>query len=131
MIIKGLICFILVASLSGCLFREKIEKLSVLKEVAASQQEIGDYISQQEELFEKLVQAFKNKELKPGVSKEKFIEQYGEPVVVKESDEPEISAILLYRHPKRYFSSDRIYLYFNQQEKLVRWKYLPITDPVK
>jgi len=115
-------CLVLFA-IQGCLFLP--ESLKTLKSVGDSQDEIETYLARQAKLFNKLLASLKDEDLEPGISKKRFIQIYGEPVLTGEVTEPLGGVKLLYRHPTKYFESDRVYLYFDQEENLVRWEYKP------
>lgn len=118
-----LISCLILLTIPGCFFLP--ESLKTLKSVGDSQKEIEAYLAQQAELFDKLLFDLNNDVLGPGISKRKFIRIYGEPILSKEVTEPLKGVRLLYRHPTEYFQSDRVYFYFDQEEKLVRWEYKP------
>lgn len=107
--------------LSGC---ARTAGLLTLKRVGASQQEIERYLERQEKLFKRLAEDVKNKKLKPGTSKQKVINVYGEPVLSK-CNKTSLETAFLYRHPTKYFNSDKVYLYFDKDSKLSSWKYIP------
>ncbi len=116
-----LISYLILFAMSGCFFLP--ESLKTLKSVGDSQEEIEAYLEQQAEFFDKLLFDLKSDALEPGISKGKFIRIYGEPVLSKKVTGPLKGARLLYRHPTEYFKSDRVYFYFDEKEKLVRWEY--------
>jgi len=111
---------------SGCFFLP--ESLKTLKSVGDSQDEIEVYLAKQIQLFNKLLIDLKNKDLKLGISEANFIYIYGEPVLSKKLTQPPGGIKLLYRHPTEYFKSDRVYLYFDQKDNLIRWEYKPYTN---
>ncbi|MFH1519991.1 MAG: hypothetical protein ABIE75_05445 [Candidatus Omnitrophota bacterium] len=124
MILKFLIAsYLALFCLAGCLFLP--QSLKALKQVGASQAEIETYLARQVKLFDKLLVDLKREALKQGMPKNKIIATYGEPVLAKEVTEPSSGQVLLYRHPTEYFQSDRVYLYFNQKGKLIRWEHKP------
>jgi len=118
-----LISCLILFFISGCFFLP--ERLKTLKKVGASQDEISAYLAKQLESFNQLIVDLDDEDIEPGISKKRFIRIYGEPILSKEVNEPTRGTILLYRHPTEYFESDRIYLYFDQEEKLIRWEYKP------
>ena len=121
---KSLIFLCLVSFfLSGCFFLP--EGLKTLKSVSDSQDEIEVYLIKQTRLFDELLNDLNQETLEPGISKNKFIYTYGEPILFKEVDNPSGGLMLFYRHPTEYFKSDRVYFYFDQEERLVRWEYKP------
>ena len=113
----GLFC------LSGCCFLPP--GLKTLKSVGRSQDEIKVYLARQSKLFNKLLGDLNNNKLRQGVTKDQFIRIYGEPILSKRAVEFLGEEILLYRHPTKYFQSDRVYVYFDKEEKLIRWEYKP------
>ncbi|MCK4809680.1 MAG: hypothetical protein KAS99_01930 [Candidatus Omnitrophica bacterium] len=118
--------------LSGCTAIRYSEQLLTLKAIGKSQREIQQYLDKQERLFYQLTEDIKNKRLKPGISKVKIIRTYGDPILSKAVDnDPSIKERLLYRRPMRAFTSNRIYLYFNNSGKLSYWEYMPFSggDP--
>lgn len=104
------------------------EGLMTLKRVGDSQKQIGRYLARQEKLFDKMLRDVKNERIKPGISQNRLIGIYGEPVIIKSSKEPAIAEVFLYRYPREYFSSDKVYLYFNKSGKLVHLKYVPYKN---
>ncbi|NQT28469.1 MAG: hypothetical protein HQ570_02610 [Candidatus Omnitrophica bacterium] len=119
LIISCLILF----TISGCLFLP--ESVKTLKSVGDSQKEISAYLAKQLEFFNQLLVDLNNQLIKPGTPKKIFIGTYGEPILSKRVSEPSGGSRLLYRQPTEYFKSDRVYLYFDQEENLVRWEYKP------
>jgi len=109
--------------MQGCFFLP--ESLKTLKSIGDSQNEIGVYLARQLKLFNQLLVDLKDEAIEPGISKARFIRVYGEPILSKEVGDPSRGTVLLYRHPTEYFKSDRVYLYFDQEENLVRWEYKP------
>lgn len=120
--ILALNCLALIC-LSGCFFLP--QSLKTLKSVGSSREQIETYLARQIVLFNKLLTDLKNKSLSSGISKNKFIRIYGEPILSKEVSGPLGGERLLYRHPTKYFQSDRIYIYFDGKKSLTRWEYKP------
>jgi hypothetical protein len=74
----------------------------------------------------------KNNFLKPGFSKEQMLGRYGEPVVfLKNTDSGDIEETWLYRDPLTYSNTDRVYLYFGRDSRLLSWEYKPAETPDK
>ena len=119
--------YLVIVLLCGCAKVTHLNELLTLKRVADSQKQIEIYLAKQERGFNKLNEDIKNSALAKGQLKRSIIAKYSEPVLTKEP-EPEsagIKEILLYRHPTNYFKSDRIYLYFDNGNKLISWKVEP------
>ena len=119
--------YLVIVLLCGCAKVAHLNELLTLKRVADSQKQIEIYLAKQERGFNRLNEDIKNNALAKGQLKRSIIAKYSEPVLTKEP-EPEsvgIKEILLYRHPTNYFKSDRIYLYFDNGNKLISWKVEP------
>lgn len=125
--LKALILFF-VFGVSGCATLSHMDELLTLKSVADSQNDIERYLAKQEKGFNKLLSDIKNNRLKVGITKKYIITTYSEPILVKSSDKDQTRGeILLYRHPTNYFKSDRIYLYIDENNRLIIWELKP-TD---
>lgn len=112
--------------LNGCSLLRHYEQLMVLKNVGDSQREIESYLKTQAERFYQLRKDLHQGTLKIGLSKEELLTRYGEPVLSKKVEgNPQIQQIFIYRHPTNYFTSDKIYLYFDKNNKLVSFEYEP------
>jgi len=109
-----------VLSLTGC---GCTPQLSILKGLGDSQKEIERYVAAQERGFYKLSDDIKNNRIKIGLSKKEILSLYGDPVLSKKiEDNPLLKEEFLYRLPTEYFTTNRIYLYFDIEDKLVKWK---------
>ncbi len=114
-----------ILTISGCTVLRYYHELRTLKIAGASQKEIQDSLDQQTELFYALRQDLKRGGLSAGMLKREIINVYGEPILIKEINGDSLEKHrFLYHHPTQYFSEDRIYLYFDGSDKLVRWEYL-------
>jgi hypothetical protein len=40
----------------------------------------------------------------------------------------EAADVLLYRYSTKYFTSDKVYAYFDTSGKLTRWEYVPYVE---
>lgn len=118
-----LLGYLIVAVLGGCVVLS--DELQTLKDVGKSQVQINVYVRKQNRRFLKLLKYYKKGRLKIGISKAWIISAYGQPILVKSLDDNLAKEVFLYRHPTNYFKSDKIYLYFDKSDKLVRWKYKP------
>jgi len=111
--------------LGGCVYFTHYEQIMLLKRLAANQREIENYLKRQEKLFYKLVADIKNSRLKKGITEEKVLSLYGEPVLCRDVQKmADISVTCLYRHPTKYFNTDIIYLNFDKDHKLYSWEFI-------
>ncbi|MDD3295743.1 MAG: hypothetical protein PHU64_00090 [Candidatus Omnitrophica bacterium] len=117
------------ASWQGCLFREDVQELLVLKRIGASQKQISNYLAREDKLFARLLDDIKRGRLRTGIYKRSFIARYGDPVLSKKlPSSAEDIDILLYRYSTKYFTSDKVYAYFDASGKLSHWEYIPYTE---
>ena len=120
--------YIFIIAISGCALITHREELATLKQVGRSQDEIAHFVKTQKEAFSRLKEDITSNAVACGASKETILKKYGEPVLSRSSDAGPISEVFLYRHPTKYFSSDRIYLYFDNSGKLDHWEYKPTNS---
>ena len=121
-----LLIFLLSFSLSGCAWIKNADQLLILKGIGDSQDAIERDMTKQEKLFKLLLDDINSEELKEGTPRKHIIKRYGQPIIISEAESlSSIKEILLYRHPTNYFSSDKVYLYFDLKDKLDYWKYKP------
>lgn len=121
--LKKLFClFLLFIICTGC------SRLLLLKRIASSQKQMETYIARQNKGFLRLRQDIQRNHLQKGISRDTVTQRYGESVFCETQENPlvpEVSQSCLYRTPTEYFSADKVYLYFDQQESLHSWKYEP------
>jgi len=118
-----LLGYLFVFALGGCAVLS--DELQALKDVGRSQAQIGSYVKRENRRFLKLLKHYKKGHLKIGIPKSRIIAAFGEPVLIKSLDDNLVKEVFLYRHPTDFFTSDKIYLYFDKSNKLVRWEYRP------
>lgn len=101
----------------------------LLKQTGDNRRHAEQYLKKQEKLFYLLLNDTVNNTLKEGMPKRNILNTYGEPVLYRNiadnADEAGVVEELLYRHPTQYFSSERVYMYFDNAGKLARWEYYP------
>ena len=102
--------------LSGC-----SQNLPFLLRVNSEDQALKQQLKVQEQKFEELLKDIKEGVLKSGIPKKSIIARYAEPIL-EIPDTATNQTKLLYRHPTDYFGSSKAYLYFDSQQKLLRWE---------
>jgi len=97
--------------------------LKNLSRLAKNQEETEKYVLRQEKLFYKLKVDVQDNKLKKGMAQDEILSKYGEPIFYKAvEDKPAVKESLLYRLPTEYFSSDKVYLYFDSNNNLYSWE---------
>lgn len=113
---------LMVGVFSGC---ATLDELLALKRLGSSQEQIARDIKREEKYFSKLKADIRDQQLKPGLSQDEFLRAYGEPILSRESVDLPGGEVFLYRHPTRYFNSDKVYVYFDASGKMQSWEYIP------
>ena len=94
------------------------QPLRTLMRVTKEQDAQAKYISVQEKKFKVLIRDIEEQRIRIGYSKQHCIKRYGEPI--RENQE-EGQVVLLYRRPRDFFPSQKVYLYFDQKGLLKKW----------
>ncbi|MCF7870146.1 MAG: hypothetical protein K9L69_02795 [Candidatus Omnitrophica bacterium] len=115
---------------SGCALFTKAPQLLTLKRLGDSQKLMEGDIEKKKKNLAKLINDIRADKLKKGIAYNRFIRLYGEPVLEKSISKDSKEKRLLYRHPIKYFDTDKVYLYFNQEAKLIAWEYVK-AEPKK
>lgn len=134
--IARLLFIFLIFNLCGCAMFSHYEQLMTLKHLGDNQKETAKYVESQDKLFEQLLDDMKNDKIKPHMLKNDIITLYGEPVFYKDvAENTSVKEMLLYRKSTEYFSSDKVYMYFNGEGELLYWEYEPYkrteTEPAE
>lgn len=109
--------------LSGCAVITNFDGVLALRRLGNSRRDNENYVQQQEKLFYRLVSDIKVNRLEKGLSGDKILSIYGQPILSKPiEDNQQIKKVLVYRHPTQYFSSEMAYLYFDEREQLYSWE---------
>lgn len=103
-----------------------------LRQYSAGQSEIARYIKNGESHFNMLIADIEKRNIKIGAKYNDILRRYGEPVLIWNTEAPSlISKKLLYRKPVDYFSTDRVYLYFDNSDALVKLEHCPALKKIK
>lgn len=119
-----IICLLLLTS--GCAAIDSSQQLVLLKTLGQNQAWMNSYVARQEALFRKLEKHLAAGKLHAGISQKAVRRTYGEPITSFLSCRKYPGTeTLLYRHPIHFFSSPRVYLYFDAKGKLIASERLP------
>jgi hypothetical protein len=116
--------------LSSCSIIEHKDQLLALKRLGDDQARQEQFLKRQEKKFQLLLSDYEKGRLKQGTAQKKILSRYGEPVSFKEQleDQSGVTEEFVYRHPEQFFGSEKIYLYFNKDSKLINWQYQPAAE---
>ncbi|RKY27647.1 MAG: hypothetical protein DRP61_03705 [Candidatus Omnitrophota bacterium] len=108
---------ILLISFTGCV---SLSSLKPLIELGKSDKLKEKTLKEETENFLKIKEAIEKGELKKGLSKEEFLKDYPPPVVV--IPEGNLERWVYKRGESSWFSSDKIYLFFDSEYILEDWQ---------
>ncbi len=122
----SLIILFLSLGAPGCWFLSHYDEVKTLQAFDKNNRQIQEYLDSQEKSFFRLRSDVRHNRLTPGVTKERITSEYGDPVFCRIVEErPGATQECLYRNPTRYFSTDKIYLYFNEAHILIAIEFKP------
>ncbi|HEC69842.1 MAG TPA: hypothetical protein ENI31_06135 [Candidatus Omnitrophica bacterium] len=108
---------ILLISFTGCV---SLSSLKPLIELGKSDKLKEKALKEETENFLRIKEAIEKEELKKGLSKEEFLKRYPAPVVIIPEDNQE--KWVYKRGESSWFEGEKIYLFFDNQDKLVNYK---------
>lgn len=129
--VGSLFCgLILVFSMAGgCSLWSKREAIATLKELAREKEAQKQWVMQAQARFQQLLDDVEARKVTEGISADEILRRYGEPVLRRCPDPYSRAACMwLYRHPVRYFDSDKVYFYFDESKRLSRIVVVPGED---
>lgn len=97
------------------------QSLRTLITVSNEQKSQAAYLAAQEKNLKILINDIERQKIKGGITRAYCIDRYGEPISQRQEDN---QTVLLYRHPRDFFPSEKVYLYFGEDGLLRKWNYL-------
>ena len=84
----------------------------------------NSYIEEQNLKFSHMLEAIAHNRFDEYQTKGKLLKDFGDPVFCRplENSQPPLDECL-YRYHSQFFGSDKVYLYFDKDEKLNKWVY--------
>jgi hypothetical protein len=127
---RVLVFYLLAWFFAGC--AGGLQGLAVLRGYSSEQAQTARQIKVQKNRLRILISDIEKNNIETGMSYKNILHRYGEPVLVWNM-EPASSASrkVLYRDPVEYFYTDRVYLYFDNSDNLVKWEYYPALKKIK
>jgi hypothetical protein len=113
---------LMVIFLSGCAKVAHLDQLLTIKAYSDNKDLQEKFILQQNQNFKKLLAAVKDGTLEPGTTHRVILKEFGAPILSRltAADGKDLD-VWLYRYATEYFNSEKVYLYFDQEGKLVKW----------
>ncbi len=123
------ILFLFLVVLMGCAKLQHLQELLTLKHYSDSQEQTEKFIEGQDQKFNNLCKVVQENRLFDYPDEKSILKNFGEPVLITPvvKDRRSLSQ-WLYRHCISKVPSDKIYLYFDDQKKLVDWERIPFDQ---
>ncbi len=117
-----LIC--IVCLLGGCAKIKHLDQLLLIKGLSDEQIAIDAYIEEQEGYFDQLLTEINEGSFDAYQTKKQIVKSFGEPISIDTlNDNGPAVELWLYRPPTEYFDTKKVYMYFNQEGRIVDWNY--------
>jgi len=119
--------FVLVAS--GCTKLQYVDELIVLKRIGYEAARMDILVDVVDNKFEEMIFAYQAGTLKTYNTKVKVRRKFGDPIYIRNyKDDADEMEIWVYRKAVKYFGSEKINLYFNEEHDLVRLEHVPAVE---
>ncbi|HNV24013.1 MAG TPA: hypothetical protein PKH98_03905 [Candidatus Omnitrophota bacterium] len=116
--------------LSGCAKMQHLDQLLILKNFSDEQTRLQQYIEQQDKKFEKLLKAIEDRTLVKNMRDQAIVRMYGDPLGKREVEKDgKKMERWNYRYQMKYFESEKVYLYFNEEKRLIGWERVGPNPP--
>lgn len=111
--------------LSGCAKIKHLDQLLTLKSLADEQTRMGEYVKEQDQKFDLMLEEMKAGTLDQYLTKRKIVRTFGDPIYARNVHKDDVELeVLLYRYAAEFFGTEKIYLYFDSDENLVKSEYV-------
>jgi len=103
-----------------------MDELLLLKQLSDEQKEIKEQIDGTDKKFKLLVMAIESGKMEKFLSASDVSQTFGAPIFTEEVFQGEEKFVRwFYRYATEYFGSEKVYLYFDQADKLIKWEHVP------
>lgn len=116
---------------SGCAKLAHLDQLLTLKAMGENKDQQAKFVKEQDQNFENILQAYRDNRLGQYPDTKSIQKAFGAPIAVSDEVKDGVSRISwLYRYSVQMLSSDKLYLYFSPDGKLLEWQYVE-KNPAK
>jgi len=110
-------------SLSGCNALEHLDALSVLGDYSREKDDQHRLVKSTNAGYDALTEVMASGHIREYKDKSSFLYAFGEPILKK--DMPGGSQQWLYRYAILATAKDKVYVYFDQHDQLMKWEKVP------
>ena len=107
---------------TGCAKLKHLRELLLIKKVANEQSEVSRYVELKDERFDVLYSMVETGDVKRYDTAEKVLKYFGEPIKKQPAPYNARHSVWYYRKSTQFFGSPEVYLYFDEDNKLIDWK---------
>ncbi len=129
---RPLILFLLCSILLGCAKvgqLQHLDELLTLKAYSDEKDAQQKWVGEENKRFERLLAAVQNDSIQRYASRDAILKDFGSPVLTDiVEDKSQSLDRWLYRHPIQKFATDRVYLYFDSNDRLVKFEHVPSSS---
>ena len=123
--VKQYIIIVSTLTLAGCAKLSHLDQLLTLKDLSDEQDRLAVFVEEQDKRFEKLLAAYADKTIEQYQDQKSILKAFGEPVWRRsiQNDQQPLEQ-WLYRYSTQFFDSPKVYFYFDEKGKVVKWEYV-------
>lgn len=115
----------LIFAVSGCAKVQHLDQLLTLKAMSEEGERQDKYIASQDKKFKQLLSDIQNNNLKKDLHKKAAVKKYGDPInETLATRQDQDTTMLLFRYAMKPFDSEKVYLYFDKDGRLIDWEYV-------
>lgn len=112
----------------GCSTITHMDQLLTLKAVSTEAASMNVQVAEQDRQFEMLRDNVLESQLPMGQMKSNIERQFGEPIFITEKNEENCREMWMYRYSTQLSGSEKVYLCFDEKDKLVSAEHIPSDD---
>ena len=116
--------FLISVFFSGCSTVSHLDQLLTLKAISDEQKAMDKEVDKQDKKFKSLIAEIQKGTIKEYANKKSVIRKFGEPISIENMEKDvQLQETWMYRYCAKFFDSDKAYLKFDQEGKLIDWQY--------
>ncbi len=126
---------ILFVGFAGCAEVEHLDQLLTLKAASDNRDLQEKYVQERNKNLKALLEAIDNNNISENFDQKKILENFGEPIFIKQiTENGQAYERWLYHDAAKFTATEKVYLYFDPAGKLARWEHIkppPKEEKVK
>ena len=124
-VISLLVFIFSIMVMNGCKSISRVDELLLLKTLAEEQKRMGAEVSESDKKFEELLIAVESGDILDYKDQFEVKERFGSPIFIEMlEEEGRFFKRWLYRYSTQFFGSKKVYLYFDESGKFLKWDFV-------